>query len=46
MSHDRDKPHDCKMVDLNIPYNLRDWRVDNKGMAAVWYEKRQLVDNH
>ena len=28
MSHDRNKSHGCKMVDLNS-YTLRDLRVDN-----------------
>ena len=29
MRHDRDKSHNCKMVDLNKPFSLRDKRVDN-----------------
>ena len=35
MSHARDKKHDCKMVDLNKPYSLRDWRVDKKYIVRI-----------
>ena len=45
MSHDRDKSHDCKMVDLSKPYSLHDWRVDNKLMKLLSYKQICMAYN-